>query len=118
MITGVGRELSSWIDRPVVDIGGDPIGVLVDVYADAAHRPAWLAINTGLLGEPIAVAPVRGASLLGEHVVVRHDRHTVVTAPAVEGALLMVDPAVEQFLSAHYSRRASAAVHPSRRYIP
>ena len=64
------------------------------------RRPAasgWLAISTGFFGTRIAVAPVHGASLLGDDVVIAHDRHTITTAPPVD-IVVTVDPADEQAL--------------------
>jgi PRC-barrel domain len=63
------HELSSWIDRRVVDVSGNGIGVIVDIYCDATTaRPTWLAIDVGGSPPTIAVTPVRGSSLLGENV--------------------------------------------------
>lgn len=97
-------ELSCWLDRLVLDDRGETLGVLIEIYADGlTRRPAWLAIDAA---SGVVVAPVRGASLLGEDVVIAHARRTVATAPAVE-VLGTVDPAQEQLLSNHYGRRAS-----------
>lgn len=60
------HELGSWVNRRATDVRGEPIGVVVAIYpaADTCH-PGWLAINTGPLCDSVAVAPLRGASLLG-----------------------------------------------------
>jgi hypothetical protein len=72
------HELSSWIDRRVLDVTGDGIGVIVDIYCDATTaRPTWLAIDIGGSPPIIAVIPVRGSSLLGENVILANDRATV-----------------------------------------
>ena len=98
--------LNGWIDRRVLDITGESIGVVVDIYADGTNRhPAWLAISTGLLDTPIAV-PIVGASQVGEDVVVAHDRHTVFTAPG-DAALLADDPGAERAIASHYGVRST-----------
>ena len=72
------HELSSWIHRRVLDASGNRIGVIVDIYCDApTARPTWLAIEIGGSPPTIAVTPVRGSSLLGEHVILANDRDTV-----------------------------------------
>ena len=72
------HELSSWIDRGVLDVSGNRIGVIVDIYCDVTTaRPTWLAIEIGGSPPTIAVTPVRGSSLLGEDVILANDRDTV-----------------------------------------
>jgi hypothetical protein len=97
-----------WFDRRALDVHGDLLGVVVDVYDDPeSRRPAWLAISTGFFGTRIGVVPLRGASLLGPDVVVAYDRHTISTAPAVD-VVITVDPGQQQRLLDHYVPTASA----------
>ena len=99
------RGDSHWVDRHARDASGAVIGIVVDVYADPlTRRPAWLAISTGFFGTRIAVAPLRGASLLGEDVVIAHDRDTVLTAPPGD-VVVTIDPAEQQSLIDHYTAR-------------
>ena len=102
------HELSSWIDRRVLDVNGDPVGVIVAICCDASSgRPAWLAIDIGdMLAMDVVVAPVRGSSLLGEDVVIAHDQQTLVTAPHVT-ARSVLQRADEDTLHVHYTRRPS-----------
>src|SRR3954451_13281886 len=94
---------SEWIDRRALDVRGEPIGVIVDVYDDPdGRRPAWLSISTGYFGTRIAIVPLRGVSLLGHDVVIPHTRHTITTAPAVE-VVVIVDPDQQQALIDHYT---------------
>lgn len=114
----MGHELTSWIERRVLDVAGEPVGVVADVYTNpTTRRPTWLAIGTGPVGDAIAVAPVRGASLLGEDVVIAVDRRSVLQAPRVD-VVVIVEPEHELFLSSHYTRSAHPASTPTRRYIP
>jgi len=107
---------SCWVDRRALDRNGELLGVVVDAYTDPVTRHvAWLAVSTGYFGRLIAVVPVHGASLLGDDVVVPHDRATIATAPAVD-VLVAVDPSQERALIDHYTRTASAtpAEHKER----
>ncbi len=100
-------ELSPWLDRRALDNHGTLLGVVVDICADVVSRRAeWLAISTGFFGTRVAVAPVRGASLLGDDVVIAHDRETITSAPTVD-VLVAVDPDQQQLLVYHYARTTS-----------
>ena len=74
---------------------------------DPPGRRGWPSA-TGFFGTRIAVVPVRGASLLGDDVVVAHDRHTITTAPTVD-IVVDVDPSQQQLLIDHYARPTPAA---------
>ncbi len=112
---GTDAELGSWLDRRVRDRHGELFGVVVDIYVDArTRRPAWLAITTGTFGTKVTVAPVRGASLLGDDVVVGHSERTVVTAPMARPCRAL-DPVAEQAVAHHYApSREPACGTPER----
>ena len=76
------HELSSWIERRALDIDGSSVGVIVDIYLDVTTgRPTWLAIDVGWPHiSTIAVTPAKGASELGENVILARDRHTILAA--------------------------------------
>ena len=96
-------EMSSWLDRRVLDRNGDVFGTVVDVYVDAITcEPTWLAISTGMFGTRIAVAPVHGASLLGGDVVVAHSKLTVASAPSAQPRQ-MLDPSTVLAITHHYA---------------
>lgn len=101
------EEMGPWLDRRALDNRGALLGVVVDIYTDLSRRPEWLAISTGFFGTRVAVAPVRGASLLGEDVVIAHDQRTITTAPTVD-VIVAVDPQQQQRLVDHYSRAQHA----------
>jgi hypothetical protein len=112
-----GGDLSMWVDRRVRSSAGDSLGITVGVYAHTvSQQPAWLIVDTEMLGTPVVVAPARGSSLLGDDIVVAADRDALLTAPTVNG-LRVMDPADERSLTGHYARRASEVAHPSRRCI-
>lgn len=99
---------SKWQDRHVLDKHGELLGMVIDVYpGPTSRRPEWLAVSTGYFGTRIVTVPLRGASLLGDDIVVRHDRSTVNDAPDVEIASV-VDPLQHRLLVDHYARSESA----------
>jgi hypothetical protein len=99
----VTEEMNRWLDRRALDNRGTLLGVVVDIYADVvSRRPEWLAISTGFFGTRVAVVPVRAASLLGDDVVIAHDRETITSAPMVD-VLVAVDPRQQQLLLDHYA---------------
>lgn len=107
--TGSPSHGTNWIDRRAIDRYGELLGIVVDVYDDAAtRRPAWLAISTGFFGARVAVAPVQGATLLGADVVVAHDAATVRAAPAVT-TVVTIDALDEQPLVEHYCRSSAGS---------
>ena len=72
-------------DRTALDCNYSKIGTIADVYVDnATGRPDWLAIKTGLFGTKLSFAPLTGAHVYGDDVVVRYDASLVKDAPKVE----------------------------------
>ena len=72
-------------ERTALDCHYSRIGTIADVYADnATGRPEWLAIKTGLFGTKVSFAPLTGAHVYGDDVVVRYDASLVKDAPRVE----------------------------------
>ncbi len=109
-----GQDLSMWVDRRVRSSDGDSLGITVGVHVhgDSPH-PVWLIVDTGNPGTPTVMAPARGSSLLGDDIVIRPDRDTVLTAPTVNG-LNAMDPDDARSLVDHYVRRACVIVDPSQ----
>jgi sporulation protein YlmC with PRC-barrel domain len=107
---------SKWQDRHVLDKHGELLGMVIDVYpGPTSRRPEWLAVSTGYFGTRIVTVPLRGASLLGDDIVVRHDRSTVSDAPDVE-IVSIVDPLQHRLLVDHYARSESAEPLASPEY--
>ena len=72
-------------DRTALDCNYSKIGTIAEVYVDeATGRPEWLAIKTGLFGTTVTFAPLTGAHVYGDDVVVRYDASLVKDAPTVE----------------------------------
>jgi len=95
-------HISDLIDRRAVDLTGEKIGTVTDVYVDdVSGEPSWLAITTGWFGTRVSFAPISGAYLDGDDVVVAYPKDTVKEAPNVDadGSL---DHSEEYALYAYY----------------
>lgn len=73
------------IGATVVDPNGDKIGKVGKVYLDdRTGQPAWVTVNTGLLGSRGSFAPLYGARHNGEDLVLQVTKDQVKDAPNVE----------------------------------
>jgi uncharacterized protein (TIGR02271 family) len=71
--------------RTAVDPAGDKIGEIGQVYLDdRTGEPAWVTLSTGLFGSRESFAPLHGASVNGDEVVLRVAKDQVKDAPNVE----------------------------------
>lgn len=72
--------------RNAVAFGQDglKIGPVGDVYLDDANgRPSWVTVVTGLFGSRVHFAPLTGALLDGDKLVLAHSRVAVLAAPRI-----------------------------------
>jgi len=68
-----------------VDPTGREIGKVSGVYVDEeTNEPRWLAITTGWFGTRVSLAPVAGAYLAEDDVVVAYPKDTVKDAPNID----------------------------------
>jgi uncharacterized protein (TIGR02271 family) len=94
--------------RAVVTEQGDKVGSIGAVYLDdATEDPTWVTVHTGLFGTKESFVPLAGASVEGDHLVVRYPRDLIRHAPSTErdGHL---GPEDERTLYRHYG-----LVHPA-----
>lgn len=98
-------QLSELEGSPVAATDGEEIGSVAEAFLNAADdRPAWLAVDTG---EGRVLAPLDGARLDGETVVVDHPANLILSAPSIpEGGTLA--PQQETALYEHYGLHDSA----------
>ena len=84
-MTSTTRTPESLFGRKAVDLQGDKIGSVGQVYVnDATGRPDWVTINTGLFGLRESFAPLQGSSFDGENLVLPFDKEVVKSAPDIE----------------------------------
>jgi uncharacterized protein (TIGR02271 family) len=95
-------EAYEWRGRNVVDVSGEKVGKLEEVYLDEeTGTPEWALVNTGMFGTKSNFVPLAGASPSGGDVLIPHDKSVVKDAPAIDadGALSQEE---EASLYGHY----------------
>ncbi|MGH9271697.1 MAG: DUF2382 domain-containing protein [Ilumatobacteraceae bacterium] len=96
------------VDRTAVDVDGDKVGNIFDVYVDnETNQPEWLAVNTGMFGTKVSFVPIAGASLVGDDVQIAFSKEQVKGAPKAD-ADGELTPDEEDALYQHYGRQPAA----------
>lgn len=94
-------ELEPFVGRQVVDYVGEPIGELVDVFADIeTGQPVWLSVRAGADPRP-SLVPLEGARPQGSSLAVVYAKDQVESAPRFPGDQDL-SPQQEQVLARHY----------------
>jgi len=94
----------SFMGRTAVDPQGDKIGKIGQVYVDdVTGQPDWVTVNTGLFGTKEHFAPLQGASVSGDDVVLPFDKDVVKDAPDVADASHL-DPDEQDALYTYYAQ--------------
>ena len=97
----------SYMGRTAVDPQGDKIGKIGQVYVDdVTGQPDWVTVNTGLFGTKEHFAPLQGASVTGDDVVLPFDKNVVKDAPDVADASHL-DPDEQDALYTYYAQYLS-----------
>jgi len=82
--------------------GSHKVGSIGQVYVDdATGEPSWVTVKTGLFGTSESFAPLEGASIDGNDLVVAVEEHAIKNAPRMDpdGSL---SPQEEEALYRHY----------------
>src|SRR5579875_3225020 len=88
--------------RTVVDVDGEKIGKIDELYYDQeGGQPEWALVNTGLFGTKKTFVPIRSATPSGEDLQVPLDKNLVKDAPRVEADQELSEQE-EQMLFEHY----------------
>jgi stress response protein YsnF len=95
-----------WRGRTVVDRDGEKIGTFDELYLDAADRPAWAAVKTGLFGRRQTFVPLSEAQRDGDDLRVPFEKAQVEAAPNVDPDEQLTDEE-EDRLHEHYGLRAA-----------
>jgi uncharacterized protein (TIGR02271 family) len=80
------EQISTIVGRNVYDRGGDKIGSVGQVWADAAGMPTWASVNTGLFGMKETMIPLQTADLQSDRLVVPFEKSHVKDAPNVDAS--------------------------------
>ena len=72
-------------DADVVDIDGDKIGGVGQLYVDdATGEPSWVTAKTGLFGTSASFVPLQGAEMAGSDIRVAYAKDVVKDAPRID----------------------------------
>ena len=95
-------DLHTWRELSVIDVDGEPLGHLADIYRDeSAGEPAFLLIRGGRFGNKLHFVPIDGATLEGDTVRVAFPGDEVNSAPNIS-ADESLSHGEEQRLYRHY----------------
>jgi uncharacterized protein (TIGR02271 family) len=78
-------DAQQYIDRTAVDLEGNKIGKIGQVYLDdRTGDPLWVTVTTGLFGTKQSFAPISGSRFDGEDVRLAVSKDTIRDAPNVD----------------------------------
>jgi uncharacterized protein (TIGR02271 family) len=78
-------DAQQYIDRTAVDLEGNKIGKISQVYLDdRTGDPLWVTVTTGLFGTKQSFAPISGSRFDGEDVRLAVSKDTIRDAPNVD----------------------------------
>ena len=97
-------NIHQWRGAKAVDINGDKVGTVDEVYLDrGSEQPEWVTVSTGLFGTRTRFVPIGDAELIDGEVRLGYAKDQIKDAPNVDadGALSRAE---EQALYEHYGR--------------
>jgi stress response protein YsnF len=78
-------EIRAWIGHTAVDINGDKVGTIEDVYEDdRGSGPEWFCISSGWFGNKRSFAPVSGSTADGDKLVLPWTKQQIKEGPHFE----------------------------------
>src|SRR6201996_2219656 len=81
------NDAQQYIGRTAVDLEGNKIGKVGQVYLDdRSGEPLWVTVSTGLFGNRESFAPIAGSAFDGENVRLAVSKDTIKDAPNVDNA--------------------------------
>ena len=108
----------SFMGRTAIDPQGDKIGRIGQVYVDdVTGKPDWVTVNTGLFGTKEHFAPLKGATVTGDDIVLPFDQDVVNDAPDVADASHL-DPDEQDALYTYYAQYLSGSGPAGYRRTP
>ncbi len=79
------EEISQVRGAKVIDLNGDKIGKVEEIYLDKdTDKPEWVLVNTGLFGSSSTFVPLQGSTRQGDDLQVSFDKDQVKDAPGVD----------------------------------
>jgi uncharacterized protein (TIGR02271 family) len=81
-MTPTETTVAEWRGRNAVDLDGDKIGTIDEIYMDAeTGKPEWLAVRTGMFGSKLSFVPIAEANEAEGNVRVPYNKQQVKDAP-------------------------------------
>ena len=80
------EQIPTLYDRDVIDRQGDKVGSIGAMWSDAAGRPTWASVRTGLFGMKETLVPLNDAELTGDRLVVPFEKAQIKDAPHIDAA--------------------------------
>jgi hypothetical protein len=78
-------NVSEWHGRTLVDLDGDKIGKLEDVYVDVeTDEPQFATVKEGIIGRHLTFVPLGGVQIGPDYLQVQVTKERVRTAPDIE----------------------------------
>nr|MDQ3344295.1 PRC-barrel domain-containing protein [Actinomycetota bacterium] len=72
------EEISQVRGAKVIDLNGDKIGKVEEIYLDKdTDKPEWVLVNTGLFGSSSTFVPLQGSTRQGDDLQVSFDKDQV-----------------------------------------
>ncbi len=79
------EEISQVRGAKVIDLNGDKIGKVEEIYLDKdTDKPEWVLVNTGLFGSSSTFVPLQGSTRQGDDLQVSFDKDQIKDAPGVD----------------------------------
>jgi uncharacterized protein (TIGR02271 family) len=96
-------EAYDWRGRDIIDVGGDKVGTLEELFRDEdTQQPEWAAVRTGFFGTKLSFVPLQGAEPAGEHVRVPFAKEQIKDAPKIDDSDGELSQQEEADLYSHY----------------
>ena len=96
-------EAYDWRGREIVDVDGDSVGTLEELFRDEdTQQPEWAAVSTGLFGKKLSFVPIEGAEPVGENVRVPFSKAQIKDAPKIDDSDGQLSQQEEAELYEHY----------------
>lgn len=112
------EQARAWIGNAVDDLGGDGVGQVHGLFADAdSGAPTWLIVKQGRVKSILVAAPLRDCAAAAGRVWIAQERETIRRAPVVDPTRPLLREH-ELTISAHYGagenvgRAAEVAARP------
>ncbi len=78
-------NISEWHGRMLVDLDGEKIGKLQDVYVDVENdEPQFATVKEGFIGRHLTFVPLGGVQIGPDYLQVQVTKERVRTAPEIE----------------------------------